>query len=854
MKRPVLFLTLSAMLLFFDSAYSQRAYFVDGYHGGVYGHYPMWVTQFMLDKLAEHPEWKLGLEIEPETWDSVRLHDRPAYDHFRQVATDRRIEFTNPSYAQPYCYNISGESIIRQFSYGMAKMRTHFPQVTYSTYAAEEPCFTSSLPQILKQFGFKYAVLKTPNTCWGGYIRAYGGQLVNWIGPDGSSMLTVPRYASEELEENSTWQTTAWNNSRTFLQASAGSGIQNPVGMCYQDAGWRNGPWLGYGDNIKNNSIYVTWKEYFEEVSARQTKDNWVFSQEDILVNLMWGSQVLQRIGQQVRRAENNIAQAEKISAMAYIDKGYVPRPSDREEAWRTLMLAQHHDSWIVPYNRWNKKHTWAQAVETWTANTDKIAAAIVGEAMGSSGTDADPATNFGYIRVYNTVGASRTDVVSVRVPAPGKAKQIGLYDSANKAIPSRVELHGDSLHITFKPEVAGFGFSTYRLKQIKQRPGSKTGVHFDEQGNCIVENDRYRLVLDKAKGGTLKSLIAKQADDREFAPADTSYRLGEISGYFYDDKKFYSSTDQEARITVLEDHDFLIRVKVEGHIASHPFTQIITLGAGQQRIDFDLHIDWEGSVGIGEYRQEHKWTDDRRAYTDDRYKLKIMFPNSLHHPRLYKNAPFDVCESQQEDTFFGKWSDIKHNVILNWVDLSQEDQCYGLTVLSDHTTSYSYGKDYPLSLTAQYAGVGLWGVDYSISGPSQMRYALIPHSGRWDEARIPTQSALWNEPLIGVYHSDVAAEDKTYIQTGTSGFEISAVHPQEDRLILRLFNAEGGGDPQRVTFDFPVAQVQEILLNGDIVQDIPIVKHSGKSSVALAMPRFGLKTLSIKKLDYHKF
>src|SRR5690606_23889288 len=248
---------LSAMLLFFDSAYSQRAYFVDGYHGGIYGHYPMWVTQFMLDKLAEHPEWKLGLEIEPETWDSVRLHDRPAYDHFRQVATDRRIEFTNPSYAQPYCYNISGESIIRQFSYGMAKMRRHFPQVSYSTYAAEEPCFTSSLPQILKQFGFKYAVLKTPNTCWGGYVRAYGGQLVNWIGPDGSSMLTVPRYASEALEENSTWQTTAWNNSRTFLQASVRSGIQNPVGMCYQDAGWRNGPWLGSGGNIKNNSIYV---------------------------------------------------------------------------------------------------------------------------------------------------------------------------------------------------------------------------------------------------------------------------------------------------------------------------------------------------------------------------------------------------------------------------------------------------------------------------------------------------------------------------------------------------------------------------------------------------------------------
>ena len=53
----------------------------------------------------------------------------------------------------------------------------------FSAYSSEEPCFTSALPGILKSFGFKYAVLKNPNTCWGGYTRAFGGELVDWIGP-----------------------------------------------------------------------------------------------------------------------------------------------------------------------------------------------------------------------------------------------------------------------------------------------------------------------------------------------------------------------------------------------------------------------------------------------------------------------------------------------------------------------------------------------------------------------------------------------------------------------------------------------------------------------------------------------
>lgn len=136
----------------------QRVYFVDGYHGGIYGHYPVaWKTRFITDQLAAHPEWRIGLEIEPETWDTVEVRTPADYARFKAIAADRRVEFTNPSYAQPYCYNISGESIIRQFGYGMRKIRSHFPDVEFVTYSVEEPCFTSCLPQILKLYGFKYA-------------------------------------------------------------------------------------------------------------------------------------------------------------------------------------------------------------------------------------------------------------------------------------------------------------------------------------------------------------------------------------------------------------------------------------------------------------------------------------------------------------------------------------------------------------------------------------------------------------------------------------------------------------------------------------------------------------------------
>ncbi len=117
---------------------AQKIYFADGYHGGVYGHYPVWYTQFMVDMLHKNPSWKINIELEPETWDSVLVREPAALKAFQELMRDQsataRIEYTNPGYAQSYLYNIPGESIIRQFDYGMKKVKQYFPETIFSTY------------------------------------------------------------------------------------------------------------------------------------------------------------------------------------------------------------------------------------------------------------------------------------------------------------------------------------------------------------------------------------------------------------------------------------------------------------------------------------------------------------------------------------------------------------------------------------------------------------------------------------------------------------------------------------------------------------------------------------------------
>jgi alpha-mannosidase len=79
----------------------------------VYGHYPAYVTQFLADQLDRHPDWRINLEIEPETWDVVQTNTPDAYDALKKLFVDQsadgQIEYVDPQYGQSYLWNILGE-------------------------------------------------------------------------------------------------------------------------------------------------------------------------------------------------------------------------------------------------------------------------------------------------------------------------------------------------------------------------------------------------------------------------------------------------------------------------------------------------------------------------------------------------------------------------------------------------------------------------------------------------------------------------------------------------------------------------------------------------------------------------
>jgi alpha-mannosidase len=511
-------------------------------------------------------------------------------------------------------------------------------------------------------------------------------------------------------------------------------------------------------------------------------------------------------------------------------------------------LLAQHHDCWIVPYNGKPGK-TWADEVLLWTNNTIGKSDSII---SASANIFNDKKGDGVFVRIYNTLGTKREEMVIVTIPAQLEGTPLKIVDATGKEVVSQTLLGAEK--IMFKAYVPSMGYNTYRLLPGKPAVIKGALVTRLPLGLYKIETDIYTILLDPTKGGIIKSLIAKKLNNREFVDKANARGFNELRGNFYNDGGFKSSQDKPARVEILQQGPLMVKLAIKGDIAGNPFTQTLTVAEGQERIDLKVALDWKGNPGIGEptIAGTYKWQTPKKAFYDDRFKLLALFPLNLSNQKVYKNAPFDVTESRLENTFYNSWDSIKNNVILNWVDVTDGDGKYGMAMMTDHTTSYTHGRDFPLGLDLQYSGMGLWGLDYKINGPTSINYALIPHAGKWDKSGVWTDGTKWAEPLIAIVSDSSSEKDQqgSFINIDKPGIEVSSMIFDGDYLLIRLFNAEGDGTSKKITFDVKINKAELVELNGTKKMDLKIIREPGnKTAVEFVVPRFGFRTIKLSGL-----
>lgn len=695
-----------------------QLYYMDGYHGGIRGHMPLGSWRDILEQMKQHPEWRLSLDIEPISWDYLQERDPKAYIELSELLKDDstagRIEMVAGSYAQPYGWITDGESNLRHLTMGLAILKRHFPDIKVDTYAVQEPCWTSALPQLLRQLGFQRASLKDASTAWGGYTEGYPAESVEWTSPDGTSIPTVPRYHCEELVN--VFETEAREGSPEYAEKCIREGIDHPTGMYYQDLGWPARPGMSRSDGCSPEYvIYSTWRDYFENVAGKE-RSAWQPGQEIFRGALPWGEQVLVRMGRQVRRCEIKMLDAERLCALV----GSRSSEDRLNEAWGHLLMTQHHDGWIcagagVGEQNW----AWKTSAQVYAAEflLDKICRSAF-ESLLLSIPEAEGDGES--VVVVNPLAHEEIRPVRVAMTAGLGTQGFDVYDGTaplpSQSICQRRHADGswNAGELLFLARLPALGCKTFRVvpRSTASEQDGPVRIHADEK-TVSLENEFYRIRLNLERGGAICSYI-DLTRGAELVPEGADFN--EFKGYFIQENRYCSNTEHSAQAEIEFSGPLEARVLIRGKVADTDFEEHLTVQAGSPRLDIRVRFRFATETLIGEpYQIQHEYEDEtgrhfdtHHTYHDGRYRLNALFPTTFDQLHIDKDCAFDVCRSNLENTHFKTWNEIKHNILLHWPDVSDDQQ--GLCVLCDHTTAYIHGDGWPLGLALAWGyDAGFW-------------------------------------------------------------------------------------------------------------------------------------------------
>src|SRR5690606_6074838 len=137
---------------------------------------------------------------------------------------------------------------------------------------------------------------------------------------------------------------------------------------------------------------------------------------------------------------------------------------------------------------------TWADKVERWIMVVDRIAS----EKIGSSGSLSDHQV----IRVFNTLGAPREELVSVNLPQRFEKHGVSVLDQNGKPVPAQLSVNDREERVLhFRVTVPAMGYRTYRLVGTDEALSAndlRSGVNMP----LVITTPFYEAKIDPARGG----------------------------------------------------------------------------------------------------------------------------------------------------------------------------------------------------------------------------------------------------------------------------------------------------------------------------------------------------------------
>jgi alpha-mannosidase len=715
--------------------------------------------------LRGHPELRLGYE-----WSGVELEllaeDAPdVLADLRALAAEGRVAFYNGTYAQPHLQVLSSEANLRQFEHG-ARTYRELLGCQVRTYAHQEASVHDQVPQLLRAFGIRLAVVpRFASTLrwleggelvvldWQGPRFVEGAEFVRWEGLDGSQVplyLQLPRGGG--LDD--------W----LAAEEMAGQLRVPPVLVKIADLVEVDDAWLERHREVD----LVLLDQALEERLRRHPpcgrarfSTNWSYV-EGIMAEELCRS---------TWRAEAAALRAEALGALAFALCGRPAEPV--EAAWRSILTAQHHDvhCFCAPELR-ATAIGWLRAAEASATGVGDRAAEGIAADVDCGGGEGRP------VVVFSTVPHAHRALVTLDSGASSVA------DGAGRDVPAGA----DGARVRFLAGFDGAGHATFWLRG-RAEPAAPALT--DEA--VAFENACYRAVV--RPDGTFASL-ALQAGGEELLDAGGGNQLAAADSEGVSPRRPDQGEREDWQRPASRPRPLPCERTAPAAVLRTPLG--LTLRAALRlgpRVSAAVTVELFHELP----RIDVEWvlSFDRASigtFYDDGSKLCLHWPLGFDG-EIAHDIPFGVTGTRAGLPFFPA----------SWVDVS--DGARGLAYLHQGTPKHWVSGRTLVNLLAwgedtEAIGSRMWrhnwptAFDQRLDGTHTIRCAVLPHAGGWREAGLAAAARAYAAPPQAVPvapHRGSLPASAGVLALGTSEVAATALLVRGGEVVCRLYGVGSG-------------------------------------------------------------
>jgi alpha-mannosidase len=561
-------------------------------------------------------------------------------------------------------------------------------------------------------------------------------------------------------------------------------------------------------------------------------------------------------VKQRTRMLETLLTAAEKLSSLV-AGMGIIANPPDLDDAWEPVLFNEAHDlaSGVMV------DKVFEDSIRGFDYSRQR-ADAVIDDQFDRLLARIDTRGDGTPIVVFNPLGWSRSDVVETSVSFSERGvTDLNLLGADGKSVPIQVleaQRNRDGSLKTARlafiaRDVPALGYAVHHLSfkrgqpsvgQIPPTTGSMARYSASHQDDQSIENELYRATFNLWTG-EMKSLIVKDGGWEVLSGSGNVVAAEHDGGDFWE---LYGLLNGGRALAMSAKHGVPSKAQLSNqwvggngqvrngpvfseYAVTHPlgnnnFETTVRLYSGLRRIDINTNI-----------------------LSNDRFlRYRVLFPTSIQNGKAFHEIPFGAIERKAGIEYPAQ----------NWIDYG--DGRRGLTLLNrglpgnnvaDGTLLLSLMRSAKL---LRYPTVG--GFDPTVSSDTglelgkqlRFQYALVPHSGSWQDARTFRDGMELNHPLLvrkAAPHPGTLGKRWGMLEVSHPSLVVSALKPGRDgSLVLRLYEATGAvTNSARVKVSPGLTSVSEVNLMEDDLKSVPVQGDSFQFDAR----GFEIKTFKLK-------